>query len=50
MKNISRRDVKMFLFGILTMLLITLILDWDSTVQGFNDGLNGKPFKISNSK
>ncbi len=38
MKNISRRDVKMFLFGISTMLLITLILDWDSAVQGFNDG------------
>ncbi len=40
----------MFLFGILTMLLITLILDWDSAVQGFNDGLNGMPFKTSNSK
>jgi hypothetical protein len=40
----------MFFFGILTMLLITLILDWDSAVRGFDDGLNGKPFKISNSK
>lgn len=40
----------MFLFGILTMLFIELILYWDSAVQGFNDGLNGKPFKISNSK
>ena len=43
MKNITKRDVKAFLLGVLVMVLITLAFDWDSAVRGFNDGWNGRP-------
>lgn len=43
MKKITKHDVKIFLLGMLAMLLITLIYDWDEFTKGFKDGLNGKP-------
>lgn len=51
MKKITKRDVKVFLLGMLAMLLITLIYDWDEAQRGFNDAFNGKPLnKIETSK
>ncbi len=40
MKNISKRDVKIFLLGVLTMFLIELAFSWEVAVQGFKDGYN----------
>ena len=40
MKKISKRDVKIFLLGVLTMFLIELAFDWKEAVQGFKDGYN----------
>lgn len=45
MKNITKRDLKAFLLGFATMLLIELALNWDDLEQGFKDGYNGgKPY------
>jgi hypothetical protein len=38
MKNISKRGIKLFLLGMLAMLLIELVYDWKDAVQGFKDG------------
>ena len=38
MKNITKRDIKVFLIGMLAMLLIEAVYDWDSTIRGFKDG------------
>ncbi|MGC4021797.1 MAG: hypothetical protein QM734_07555 [Cyclobacteriaceae bacterium] len=40
MKKINTRDIKVFLFGMLTMFLIELVFDWKDFVKGFNDGMN----------
>ena len=43
-KRITKRDVIFFLSGLITMLLIELIWDWNNNVaaikKGFHDGLN----------
>jgi hypothetical protein len=43
MKNlqITRRDVKVFFFGALVMLMIVLAYDWKDFMKGFMDGYNG---------
>ena len=33
--NITKRDVKFFFLGILTMFLIESLLDWEGSVQPF---------------
>ena len=43
MKNITKRDIKVFLLGMLVILMISIASDWDSAVRGFNDGWNGEP-------
>ena len=51
MKKITKHDVKIFLLGMLAMLLITLIYDWGEFTNGLKDGLNGKPLnEIKTSK
>jgi hypothetical protein len=40
MKNITSRDIKVFLLGMLTMFLITLAFEWPDFVEGFKDGYN----------
>ncbi len=40
MKNITKRDVKYFLLGVLTMFLIELAFNWKDFVNGFNEGFN----------
>ncbi len=42
--NITKRDVKFFIFGVLTVLIINTIMNWEdhkkSFKEGFNDGYN----------
>ncbi len=42
MKNITKRDVKIFIFGMLAMLLVEVVYDWAGHVQAFKDGFNGR--------
>jgi uncharacterized membrane protein YadS len=51
MRKITKHDVKVFLLGMLAMLLISLIYNWDEFTRGFQDGFNGKPLnEIKTSK
>lgn len=47
MKNITKRDVKIFIFGMLAMIAIEIVYDRADHVQsfkrGFSDGFNGRP-------
>ena len=45
MGKITKRDMKVFLLGMLATLFITLIYEWDEFTRGFKDGFNGKPLK-----
>ncbi|MEQ9378291.1 MAG: hypothetical protein RIG68_24075 [Imperialibacter sp.] len=36
--KITKRDVKFFLLGLLAMLVIETIYDWEGTKQAFKDG------------
>lgn len=36
--NVTKRDVKVFLLGMLAMFLILLAYDWDEFVQGLKSG------------
>ena len=42
MRKFTKHDVKVFLLGMLAMLLITLIYDWNDFADGFNAGFNGR--------
>ncbi len=39
-RKITQRDILFFFFGFLFMLLIELIVDFDSCKKGFLDGFN----------
>jgi len=39
MPQITKRDIRFFLFGMLAMLLIVLIYDWEDTKAGFKEGV-----------
>ncbi len=41
LKNITKRDVKIFFLGILAMLLIEVVFNWDGTVGDFMRGVKG---------
>ena len=47
--NISKRDLKVFMLGILAAVLLILVFDWgnelDDFKHGFMDGLTGRPYK-----
>ncbi len=49
MKNITKRDIKSFLFGMLAMFLILLAYDWKEFVAGFNAGFNDTQNKIESN-
>lgn len=40
--KITKRDVKVFMLGMLTLLLLEIVFDWNNTVgdfvKGFNEG------------
>ena len=40
MKKITKRDIGFFVLGLLAMLLIELVFDWERSVQDFKDGFN----------
>jgi len=37
---ITKRDLKAFFFGVIFIMLIDLIFDWNGTKQAFLDGYN----------
>jgi hypothetical protein len=38
MKKITKRDVYIFLLGMLTLFIIDAIVDWDDSVKSFKKG------------
>jgi hypothetical protein len=36
----TKRDVKAFFFGVLFLLILDLIFDWNGSIQAFKDGYN----------
>jgi len=40
MKGVTKRDVRVFLLGMLTMFVVILIYDWKEFVRGINDGID----------
>ena len=40
MKKITKRDIGFFVLGLLAILLIELVFDWERSVQDFKDGFN----------
>lgn len=36
--KITGRDVKFFFLGVLTIILIDLVLDWNNNIQSFKEG------------
>ena len=38
MKNIAKRDVKIFLLGMFAMIVIEVVYDWAEHVQDFKEG------------
>jgi hypothetical protein len=47
MPQITKRDIKCFLFGMLAMLLLTLVFNWEDSKAGFQEGFKDaiKDFK-----
>lgn len=43
MKKITKRDIGFFVLGLLAMLLIDILVDWEGSVQAFKDGYNSVP-------
>jgi len=39
MPQITKRDIRFFLFGMLAMLLITLAFEWEDAKAGFKEGV-----------
>ena len=37
--NITKRDVKVFLLGMLAMVIIDIVTDWPAHVKAFKEGL-----------
>ena len=43
MKKITKRDIVFFVLGLLTMVLIGMLFDYEGSVQAFKDGYNSVP-------
>lgn len=39
--KITKRDVKVFILGMLAMFIIAALWDWPENLQAFKDGWNG---------
>ncbi len=48
--KITRRDIKFFILGFITMLLIVIIYDWSDFKKGFNEGYNSNKTTIEVKK
>ena len=48
--KISKRDIKVFILGLLTAFLKSIIFEWgnelDDFKRGFMDGINGRPYSV----
>ncbi|WP_160118729.1 hypothetical protein [Chryseotalea sanaruensis] len=40
MRNINKRDIKIFLMGMLVMFIIEVIFSWRNNVNAYKEGLN----------
>lgn len=38
--KITKRDIKFFVLGLFTMIIVDIISDWEGSVQSFKDGYN----------
>ena len=38
--KITSRDLKFFFFGVLTIILIDLVWDWEKNIKSFKEGYN----------
>ena len=43
--NITKRDVKFFILGIISLLIFEIIYDWKRIEQGFNRGWHDGAYK-----
>ncbi len=50
MKKITKRDVLFFFAGMLLMLVIEMIYDWNDFKQGFTSGYNEERAKLEQTK
>ena len=50
MKNLTKRDILFFVVGILSMLVIEALYDWEGTKQSFMKGFNDAPGKHEQTK
>ena len=48
--KITRRDIKFFLLGILTMFVIETLYDWEGTINAFMEGFNDAKSSIELKK
>lgn len=39
--KITKRDIRIFFLGILSMILLNLVLNWEENINDFKDGLQG---------
>lgn len=50
--NIRKRDIKFFVFGLLTAIVIDVVWNWNQSIQdfmrGFNDGPNNAKIESDN--
>ncbi len=40
MSSITKRDIKFFFIGLITMFLIEVIFDWEGAIKSFKQGFN----------
>jgi hypothetical protein len=45
--NITNRDIKFFIAGVLTVIIINTIFNWKEVKRDFLDGFNGTKSEVS---
>jgi len=45
-----RRNLKFFLFGILIIILLSILFNWNDFKKGFSDGLNDSNSSVEETK
>ena len=49
-KNITKRDIKFFIYGVLAILVVEIILDFDDAKRGWNDAQTDRQELIDKSQ
>ena len=44
--NITKRDIKVFFLGVLTVIVVDLVINWEENKQDFLDGYNSARTEI----